>query len=454
MSSRYQAGIVLPGYNALKVANAPTIGTATAASGTSVSVTFTAPACVGGGAISAYTVFANCGIYKTTGASSPLVVTGLTSGSSYTFKTIATNAYGPSYPSAASNSATTFSVPGAPTIGTASITSGSTTASVPFTAPASDGGTAITLYTATSSPGGLTGTLSQAGSGTVSVSGLTVGTAYTFTVTATNAVGTGPASAASNSITPTVVTGQQAYTTGGSYTWVAPAGVTSVSAVVVGGGARSAGSNAGSLRYKNNIAVTPGNSYCVSVGAATTSFCGNNSWFISQFTVLARGGNRGTTQYGDGGGNSGTCSGNAGGAGAGGYSGNGGNGANSNSNGTAGSGGGGGGGATYGAIGGCCNWYGGGGGGVGILGESSSGAGGTLSGATANGGGGGSGGASGTSGPVCGFYKWGGNGGNYGGGMAAASSGLAPGATSGGGAVRIIWPGTTRSFPSTNTGNL
>jgi hypothetical protein len=24
----------------------------------------------------------------------------------------------------------------------------------------------------------------------------------------------------------------------------------------------------------------------------------------------------------------------------------------------------------------------------------------------------------------------------------------------GGGAVRVIWPGTTRSFPSTNTGNL
>jgi hypothetical protein len=24
----------------------------------------------------------------------------------------------------------------------------------------------------------------------------------------------------------------------------------------------------------------------------------------------------------------------------------------------------------------------------------------------------------------------------------------------GGGAVRIIWPGTTRLFPSTNTGNL
>jgi hypothetical protein len=99
-----------------------------------------------------------------------------------------------------------FTVPGAPTIGTATVT-GSTTATVAFTAPASDGGTAITSYTATSSPSGGTGTLSQAGSGTISVTGLTGNTSYTFTVTATNAVGTSAASAASNSITTLPVIG-------------------------------------------------------------------------------------------------------------------------------------------------------------------------------------------------------------------------------------------------------
>jgi hypothetical protein len=87
--------------------------------------------------------------------------------------------------------------PGAPTIGTA--TAGDASASVTFTAPTNNGGSAITSYTVTSSPGSLTGT---GASSPVTVSGLTNGTAYTFTVTATNATGTGPASAASNSVTP------------------------------------------------------------------------------------------------------------------------------------------------------------------------------------------------------------------------------------------------------------
>ena len=91
--------------------------------------------------------------------------------------------------------------PDAPTIGTA--TAGDAEATVLFTAPSSDGGSAITSYTATSSPGDFTGTWSQLGIGTgIIVSGLTNGTAYTFTVTATNAEGTSVASAASNSVTP------------------------------------------------------------------------------------------------------------------------------------------------------------------------------------------------------------------------------------------------------------
>ena len=153
--------------------------------------------------------------------------------------------------------------PGAPTIGTA--TAGSGAATVAYTAPACTGSAAITAYTAISTPGCFTGT----GASPITVSGLTNGTAYTFVVKATNGAGTGPASAASNSVTPVVVTGQQAYTSAGTYTWVAPTGVTKVSAVAVGGGASgkyNGSGGGGGLAYINNYSVTPGSSYTVVVG--------------------------------------------------------------------------------------------------------------------------------------------------------------------------------------------
>ena len=111
--------------------------------------------------------------------------------------------------------------PDAPTIGTA--VAADAQATVSFTAPSSDGGSVITSYTATSSPGGITGTLSQAGSGSITVTGLTNGTAYTFTVTATNAIGTSTASAPSGSVTPTPTptpTSQVSNGSGGTYTFL------------------------------------------------------------------------------------------------------------------------------------------------------------------------------------------------------------------------------------------
>jgi hypothetical protein len=183
------------------IPDAPTIGTATAGNAQAI-ISFTAPGSNGGSAITGYTVTSSPGGITVTGSASPITVTGLTNGTAYTFTVTATNANGTGPASSASNSVIPSTVPGAPTIGTA--TAGNAQATVTFTAPGSNGGSAITGYTVTSSPGGVTGT----GTGSpITVTGLTNGTSYTFTVIATNANGNSAASAASNSVVPTISIG-------------------------------------------------------------------------------------------------------------------------------------------------------------------------------------------------------------------------------------------------------
>lgn len=88
-------------------------------------------------------------------------------------------------------------VPDAPT--SVSAVAGNSQATVSFTAPVNNGGSSITGYTVTSSPGGFTATGS---SSPITVTELSNGTAYTFTVVATNSVGNSVASAPSASVTP------------------------------------------------------------------------------------------------------------------------------------------------------------------------------------------------------------------------------------------------------------
>jgi hypothetical protein len=436
---------------------APTIGSATVTANTA-SITFTPSANTNGATVTNYTVTSNTGIANT-GSSSPVSVTGLTKNTPYTFTVVTNSTLGSSACSSASNSIVAQGVPNAPTIGTATVCA--TTASVAFTAPACNGGSAITSYTATSCPGSITGT---GASSPVSVSGLSSGTSYTFKVKATNAIGTGPCSSASNSVIPQVI-GSAAYTTPGTYSWVAPTGVTSVSVVAVGAGGRSGGG----LGYRNNISVVPGNSYTVMVTGAGCY----GSYFSSRSVVCARVGRCGTggAYVGDGGGNGGqNASAAGGGGGAAGYSGNGGAGGvqyyYAGCNGSGGGGGGGGGGG----VGPASQAGGGTGGGVGIYGQGSNGNGGSApsSGETCTccvrigygrsyGGGGGSGGGSGSGSYVQLNYstsQWtafGSRGGNYGGGAGNNTSYTS--SCNGTGAVRIVWPGTSRQFPSTSVGS-
>jgi len=154
------------------------------------------------------------------------------------------------------------------------------------------------------------------------------------------------------------------FNTTGSHNWTCPSGVTSVCAVCVGGGGgngrstqdgnswKMAGGGGGGLGWKNNISVTPGQTYSIYVGkhGIENSTSGEDSYFINTSTVKGGGGGSGSgstagtggTYTGDGGGNGGdgssprsasnnggytyTSSGGAGGAG--GYTGDGGDGTN------------------------------------------------------------------------------------------------------------------------------
>jgi len=188
------------------VADAPAQPVTTFGNG-QISVAFVAPN-NGGSAITGYS--ANCSSSdggapgSQSGATSPLVVTGLTNGKTYTCSVLATNGVGDSdgsLASAATVPATTPGTPAAPTL-----TRGDASISVAFVAPGSTGGSAITSYTAscTSSDGGVAGNNTGATSPIV-VSALTNGKTYTCTVLATNVAGNGTASSASGSAVPATV---------------------------------------------------------------------------------------------------------------------------------------------------------------------------------------------------------------------------------------------------------
>ncbi|MFZ0932317.1 MAG: fibronectin type III domain-containing protein [Syntrophobacteraceae bacterium] len=156
-------------------------------------VSFTPPASNGDSAITGYTVTSIPGGKTAKGNVIPLTVKGLKNGTHYTFTVTATNAIGTGPASSPSAPAVIpATVPGAPTI--VAITAGNQSAKFTFKPPSSDGGSAITGYTVTWTPTGGSETITVPTSTTRTVTGLNNGTTYTFTLTASNVMGTGPPS--------------------------------------------------------------------------------------------------------------------------------------------------------------------------------------------------------------------------------------------------------------------
>ncbi len=203
--------LVDPGAGGRSLPGAPTSVVATA-SDTSATVTVTPPSADGGEPIASYTVTAidvtsaAGGGQTASASSSPLTVTGLVDGDAYRFTATATSEIGTSPPSADSNEVVPDVVPGVPTDVSAVAGDGDATVSFvgPGDASADTTYQVVTTDLTTSANGGQT---TSAITSPVTVVGLTDGDSYVFTVQATDSVGPGPASSASNQVVPDAVPG-------------------------------------------------------------------------------------------------------------------------------------------------------------------------------------------------------------------------------------------------------
>jgi methionine-rich copper-binding protein CopC len=255
-------------------------------------VRWTAPANNGGSAVTGYTVRtfdpagAQVGPSLTVGNVLNATVAGLANGTAYRFDVAAINGAGTSAFSASSAAVTPVAppvntVPGAPTIGAPA--AGNASATVRWTAPASNGGTAITGYSVRAYVGTATTVFSTTTAGaaatSVVVPGLANGTAYTFDVRAINAVGTGNSSARSTAVTPVAPVVNAAPTV----TARAPA---------VGGTAVGVGSNI-TATFSEPVQGVNGTNFQVKnpagnvVAAAVTQNGTTNQWILNPTANLA-----------------------------------------------------------------------------------------------------------------------------------------------------------------------
>jgi hypothetical protein len=183
---------------------APTGVTATPGNG-SATLAWSAPASDGGAPVTFYDVTRYVGGVAqgtiTVPPNTAFTMTGLANGTTYTFKVAARNAIGTGPQSVESNAVTPRRVPDPPTNVTA--TAGNGEATVSWSAPAFNGGSAITGYVLTRYvAGAVQGTTTVGVATQATVTGLANGSSYTFFVAAVNAAGTGSSSAPSNPVTP------------------------------------------------------------------------------------------------------------------------------------------------------------------------------------------------------------------------------------------------------------
>ena len=178
-----------------------------------VKVAWSPPLTSGPLEVTSYTATASPGGLTCKASALTCTIVGLTNGTTYAFTVVATNAAGTS-----SATPPQRLIPGTPPAapGTPTAVRGVGSVTVRWTAPTpTASGFPVSGYTVTSSPTARTCTVAAPSTPVCTVATLGVGTSYTFTVTATNVVGTGPASTPSNpSVPEKAVSGPQARGTG------------------------------------------------------------------------------------------------------------------------------------------------------------------------------------------------------------------------------------------------
>ena len=261
-------------------------------------VTWDAPASDGGSPINGYRVtsYVN-GVAQTTLPTGSTATSfrfgGLTNGTTYTFTVAAQNAAGPGPDSSPSNAVTPIPAPPPGPPSGVNATAGNQSASLTWTAPASDGGSPITNYRVTPYINGVAQTPIATGSTQTSytVSGLTNGTTYTFTVAASNSSGYGAESQPSNPVTPAPPAVPGAPTSvsglprdsGVALTWSAPSldGGSSITnyriTPYVGGSARTPVTTPGAATGFTVTGLTNGTTYTFTVAAINAIGTGPDS---------------------------------------------------------------------------------------------------------------------------------------------------------------------------------
>ena len=220
-------------------------------------------------------------------------VTGLTKGTSYTFTVKATNAAGAGPASAASAALVAIAVPGAPTGVTATPGNARPRSSSGSPRPPTAAAPSRS-YTATAAAGKTC--TATAPALTCTITGLTNGTTYSVTVTATNAAGTGPASSPAVAVVPRTVPGAPTGVTAtpgnlaAVVKWVAPAsnGGSAVTSYTVTSsvGARTCTATAPALTC-TVTGLTKGTSYTFTVKATNAAGAGPASAASAALVAIA-----------------------------------------------------------------------------------------------------------------------------------------------------------------------